>query len=217
MSPYSGTLLPAQPTTAIADTGCTGHFLQIDDHAHHRQPTTNGIIVQMPNHSRIQATHTCQINIPDLPSKACEAHLFPNLAHALLSIGLLCDHGCTAIFDKQHVKISYQNAIILKGYRDPDTNLWKVPLQPTAQPDPTWILPHTKHRANSAYHTSTQTDLITYLHAACGSPVPSTWMKAIRNGHFATWPGLTAKLVKDKLPKSIATVKGHLNRQQKNI
>jgi hypothetical protein len=171
----------------------------------------------MPNHSRIQATHTCQINIPDLPSKACEAHLFPNLAHALLSIGLLCDHGCTAIFDKQHVKISYQNAIILKGYRDPDTNLWKVPLQPTAQPAPTWILPHTKHRANSAYQTSTQTGLITYLHAACGSPGPSTWMKAIRSGHFATSPGLTAKLVKDKLPKSIATVKGHLNRQQKNI
>jgi hypothetical protein len=86
MSPYSGTLLPAQPTTAIADTGCTGHFLQIDDHAQHRQPTSTGIIVQMPNHSRIQATHTSQINIPDLPSKACEAHLFPNLAHALLSL-----------------------------------------------------------------------------------------------------------------------------------
>jgi hypothetical protein len=125
MSSYSATPLPAKPTTAIADTGCTGHFLQIDDHAQHRQPTTNGIIVQMPSHSRIQATHTCQIYIPNLPTKACEAHLFPNLAHALLSIGLLCDHGCTAIFDKQHVKISYENAIILPGYRDPETNLWK--------------------------------------------------------------------------------------------
>jgi hypothetical protein len=189
MSSYSGTPLPAEPTTAIADTGCTGHFLQIDDHAQHRQPTNNGIIVQMPNHSRIQATHTCQINIPNLPTKACEAHLFPNLAHALLSIGLLCDHGCTAIFDKQHVKISYENAIILTGYRDPETNLWKVPFQPTpaqTQPaQPAWTLPHTQHHANSDYHTLTQTDLVTYLHAACGSPVPSTWIKAINNGHFA--------------------------------
>jgi hypothetical protein len=175
----------------------------------------------MPNHSRIQATHTCQIYIPDLPTKACEAHLFPDLAHALLSIGLLCDHVCTAIFDKQHVKISYKNAIILTGYHDPETNLWKVPLQPTpaqTQPaQPAWILPYTQHHANSAYHTSTQIDLVTYLHAACGSPVPSTWIKAINNGHFATWPGLTAKLVREKLPKSIATVKGHLNRQRKNI
>jgi hypothetical protein len=112
-----------------------------------------------------------------------------------------------------------QNTVILTGYRDPATNLWEVPLQPTTQtqPDPTWILPHTEHHANSAYHTSTQTDLVTYLHAACGSPIPSTWIKAIRNGHFATWPGLTAKLVTDKLPKSITTVKGHLNRQRKNI
>jgi hypothetical protein len=124
---YSGTPLPAQPTTAMADTGCTGHFLQIDDHAQNCQPTNNGIIVQMPNHSRIQATHTCQINIPNLPSKACEAHLFPNLAHALLSIGLLCNHGCTAIFDKQNVKITYKNTVILTGYRDSATNLRKGP------------------------------------------------------------------------------------------
>jgi hypothetical protein len=34
---------------------------------------------------------------------------------------------------------------------------------------------------------------------------------------MATSPGLTAKLVREKLPKSIATVKGHLNRQRKNI
>jgi hypothetical protein len=81
----------------------------------------------MPNHSRIQATHTCQINIPNLPSKACEAHLFPNLAHALLSIGLLCNHGCTAIFDKQNVKITYKNTVILTGYRDSATNLRKGP------------------------------------------------------------------------------------------
>jgi hypothetical protein len=64
---------------------------------------------------------------------------------------------------------------------------------------------------------STQTDLVTYLPATCGSPVPSTWIKAIRNGHLATWPGLTTKLVTDKLPKYIAIVKGHLNRQRKNI
>lgn len=56
-----------------------------------------------------------------------------------------------------------------------------------------------------------------FLHAACGSPVPSTWIKAINNGHFATWPGLTAELVRKHLPKSTATIKGHLNQQRKNI
>jgi hypothetical protein len=127
ISTQSGTPLPAQPTTAIADTRCTGHLLQIDDHAQHRQPTSNGIIVQMPNHSRIQATHTCQINLPDLPTKACEAHLFPNLAHALLSIGLLCDHGCTAIFDKQHVKITYQTPPSSQDIATPSPTYGKFP------------------------------------------------------------------------------------------
>jgi hypothetical protein len=47
--------------------------------------------------------------------------------------------------------------------------------------------------------------------------VPSTWIQAIEKGHFATWPGLTASLVRKHLPKSIATVKGHLNQQRKNL
>jgi hypothetical protein len=58
---------------------------------------------------------------------------------------------------------------------------------------------------------------VQFLHAACGSPVPSAWITAINNGHFATWPGLTADLVRKHLPKSTATVKGHLNQQRKNL
>jgi hypothetical protein len=58
---------------------------------------------------------------------------------------------------------------------------------------------------------------VQFLYAACGSPVPSTWITAINNGHFATWPGLTADLVRKHLPKSMATVKGHLNQKRKNL
>jgi hypothetical protein len=32
-----------------------------------------------------------------------------------------------------------------------------------------------------------------------------------------TWPGLTAKAVRKHLPKSAATVMGHLNQQQQNV
>jgi hypothetical protein len=58
-----------------------------------------------------------------------------------------------------------------------------------------------------AYHTSNQTDLITFLLASCGSPIPSTWIKAIDKGHFAAWPGLTSNLMRKHLPKSMAMVK----------
>ena len=59
--------------------------------------------------------------------------------------------------------------------------------------------------------------MVQYLHAACFSPVPSTWCKAIRRGYFATFPGLTEKLVQKHLPKSDATTKGHQNQSRKNV
>ena len=136
--------------------------------------------MQLPNKTKIQATHTCQIDIPVLPPQARQAHIFPQLAHALLSIGQLCDHGCTAIFDHNNVKILHNNIVILHGFRDSGTNLWKIPLTQD-HTGPTLPIHTTAHaQANSAYHTSTQPELIQFMHPACGHPVPSTWIQAIQ-------------------------------------
>jgi hypothetical protein len=50
-----------------------------------------------PNKTSIQASHTCLLDLPCLPCQARQAHLFPKLAHSLLSVGLLCNHGCTVL------------------------------------------------------------------------------------------------------------------------
>ena len=63
----------------------------------------------------------------------------------------------------------------------------------------------------------TRKNLAKYLHAACFSPVKSTWEKAIDNKNFITWPGLTTSLVRQQLPLSTATVQGHLHSQRKNL
>jgi hypothetical protein len=73
------------------------------------------------------------------------------------------------------------------------------------------------HLANSAYHTTNLIDHVMFLHAACGYPVPSTWTRAIDRGHFATWPGLSANLVRKHLPKALATTQGHQHQQRQNI
>jgi hypothetical protein len=44
-----------------------------------------------------------------------------------------------------------------------------------------------------------------------------TWLKAIQNGHFATWPSVTVENVRKYLPKSDAMVKCHMNQILKNI
>ena len=75
-----------------------------------------------------------------------------------------------------------------------------------------------QEQANNAYATTTKADLIKYLHQAAFSPVKKTWMKAIENGQFATWPGLTKEAVQKYLVESSpATDKGHMKMQRKNI
>jgi len=56
-----------------------------------------------------------------------------------------------------------------------------------------------------------------FLHACSFSLTKSTFLKAIKNGNFITWPGLTAENVQKHLPISIATLKGHMNQEKQNV
>jgi hypothetical protein len=71
-------------------------------------------------------------------------------------------------------------------------------------------------QCNHAHDTNNQKNLINYLHAACFSPVKSTWIKAIKNGNFSPWPGLNDHSVEKYPSNSTATAKGHLNQQRQN-
>jgi hypothetical protein len=69
----------------------------------------------------------------------------------------------------------------------------------------------------SAYTAdATTSNLVQFLHATCFSPVQSTLIKAIDNGHFATWPSFTAANIQRFLPKSPAIIMGHLDQVRKN-
>ena len=49
------------------------------------------------------------------------------------------------------------------------------------------------------------------------NPVPQTWIKAIHSNFFATWPGLTAKLVQEYLRENTETTKGHMCSNRANL
>jgi hypothetical protein len=97
---------------------------------------------------------------------------------------------------------------VMIGSRDPHSCLWQVNLKNAK----TAI----KSTFNHAHDTSNQKELINYLHAACFSPVKSTWIAAIKNGNFTSWPGLTERAVENYLSKSSSTVMGHINQQRMN-
>ena len=65
----------------------------------------------------------------------------------------------------------------------------------------------TNYVVKNAFAMATKPDLAMYYHRAAFSPVPTTFISAIK-GNFSTWPGLTAELISKHLPKSLATEKG---------
>jgi hypothetical protein len=97
---------------------------------------------------------------------------------------------------------------VMYGSRDPKSRPWRVNLKQKMKPE---IV-----QCNHAHDTNNQKYLINYLHAACLSPVKSTWIKAIKNGNLSSLPGLNEHNVEKYLSKSTSTAKGHLNQQRQN-
>ncbi len=169
------------------------------------QPTSHGIIVTLPDGSRIRSTHTALLDMPALPPAACVAHLFPGLVGSLLSIGVLCDHGCQALYDAACVTITRNGEVVLSGTRSAAThNLWMVDLQ---QADTDTSIKWTAAALSAAPRT--QQLLVAFFHACLCSPTLSTFIEAIKR-KFVSFPGLTEALARKYSPASIATAKGHL-------
>ncbi len=72
-------------------------------------------------------------------------------------------------------------------------------------------------QANSVYGLPLNEQAIKWMHASCGYPVKSTWLKAIKVGNYVGWPMLTKRNIQKYHPKTIETAKGHLNHARKNV
>ena len=55
------------------------------------------------------------------------------------------------------------------------------------------------------------------MHAAAGFPVKSTWLKAIKNGNFESWPELTYNNAAKYCPHSVETLKGHMVQSSQGV
>jgi hypothetical protein len=72
-------------------------------------------------------------------------------------------------------------------------------------------------QANSIYDLPLTKQAIKWMHAVCGYPVKSTWLKAIKAGNYVGWPMLNECNIQKYYPKTIKTLKGHLNQTKKNV
>jgi hypothetical protein len=166
------------PSTALLDSGCTSHFLLANAKCSSKKSTATHLAVRLPNGDTITSTHNATLNIPSLPHAARKGHILPGLAqHSLLSVGQMCDSGCSVTFTASHVTVTNGESTILTGLRDKESSLWRAPLEP----DTPLTFGH-EHSPQNVYEQKSIQDTITYLHACCFSPVTDTWIKSIQNG-----------------------------------
>ncbi len=139
-----------------------------------------------------------------------------------MSVGKTSDDGTVSIFTKEgtnvfkeeDVLITCKGEPILIGIQD-NQGQYQIPLMQQRghwQPRrPSKQARKALREANSVYDLPSTKQAIKWMHAVCGYPVKSTWLKAINAGNYMGWPMLTESNFQKYYPKMIKTAKGHLN------
>ena len=104
---------------------------------------------------------------------------------------------------------------VLDAERCDHTGLWKLPLDNKTK-ETNRTLP-TNKAINVIFDLPSARQTFLWYHIAAGFPVKESFIKAVRNGNYATWPKLTVTLINKYMPDSDQTAKGHLKGQRQGI
>ncbi len=132
----------------------------------------------------------------------------------------MCNAGCTVIFTKINCTITYRGRTIICGHKCARTGLWMVPYKETnaqAANPPISSAPTTPTAtptfaiAANVDATSSTAKYVHYIYQCmCSLPSPTLLGALDRSEELATIPGLMSALIKNHLPCSTATNKGHM-------
>ena len=155
-------------------------------------------------------------------------HIVPGLSMAsLMGIRVLCKSGCKVIFTDTKCEVKYKNKVILNGIKDPTTDLWTLPITPTAINDTgshelgkdpcDQKNPHPGDWAAFAHSVRTRANAVKFSHQSLCNPTISSLMKMLKKGFLKGCPNLSEDLVTKYLNPRPATAKGHMKRPKKEI
>ncbi len=207
--------------TIIVNSGATSHFVQAADDLPYRGKSQK--TVHLPDGYTIKTSHTATLPFTTISDAAQEAHVLPGLKeNLLLSVPTLATEGYTTIFhagnvgndiyDAKTVEITAKAKPVLQGWQA-SLGLWRMECCANADEDNR----RNTESANNVYDLPSIPVAIRFLHAAVGYPTKATWLRAIKNGYYATWPTITTASVTVHFPKSIETIKGHTKKQRQNV
>ncbi len=145
-----------------------------------------------------------------------------------MSVGKTAGKGTVSVFTKDGVNVFKEEDVlitckgkpILIGVRD-GHGQYRIPLMQQRrqwQPRrPSKQARKALQQANSVYDLPLTEQAIKWMHAVCGYPVKSTWLKAIKEGNYVGWLMLNERNVQKYYPETIETPKGHLDQMRKNV
>jgi hypothetical protein len=177
-------------------------------------PTDVPLIARLPIRDKLQSTHTCTLDLPDPPAGAQAALSSPAWHSAPFSLLSPCATRDAPLF------ITARRSSV-------DTNAprqacgWRPLRAQTADQHgrenthpiakPTFAI------TANIDTTSSATKYAQYIHQSICSPPSATLLGALKHSEeLATIPGLTPTLIKNHLPLSTATNKGHMRQHRSN-
>jgi hypothetical protein len=115
---------------AITDKGATSIFIMGGVDVVNKHRTSKPLTINLPEGKQVRSTHVWDIAIPGLPIIST-GQIVPDVALALLiGICLLSKTGCCVIFNNHKCEVECNGNVVLRGYKDPSTNLWTLPIMP---------------------------------------------------------------------------------------
>ena len=169
-------------STMVLDSGATSSFVRPEENL----PVTgqSSKVVNLPDGSSIQATHTTMLPFEALSHNARKAIVLPGLRpNSLVGVGKFADAGYTTVFHPRgegvtvHQKNLFQLQVlrkpVLQGWRDAN-GLWRLSRDTKSKnlQEPS-LRKHNEVAAN-VYSLPSLPQTIWYLHAAVGFPPKDT-------------------------------------------
>ena len=227
------------PST-VADSACTLGVGTEDDPCPRTGRASHKRFI-LPGREIKQATEVAEYPFK-VRDPAQELHITPGITeNLLLSTSKFAAANAAnyiTIFDKEEVNIYDANntiimvsrGAILRGWMDTKSNLWRIPLVEIVRNNntdtiivnrpPTEFLPERPPPTDAIHNVcelKTQPELVCYYHAAAGFPTKLTWLRAIKNKQYASWPGLSIEAVTRHYPDTEETPKGHRRKSSSNL
>ena len=206
---------------AKIDSGASkNYFRECDQHVLTDIVKVQGPKVLLPDNNGILINKQGSIPLPNIiRGPARKGYILPGLKNcSLLSLGQFMDSGCWALVNKYWMNIYKDKYLVLQGLRNKRDGLWDIELPFKHQTK----VQQTGHKPSETLNAliqvnKTKSELASYLHACLFSPCPATLQKAVRKNFLLTWPGIETINFDKYVGDSIATAKGHMAQERKNL